>query len=252
MADLDADSARVGNREDIASEIGERDLSHALAGAGQSGFGQRVRRPPDRRNSHLGREVSPAADARRFVDRSTSRSSSRAFAAAPAVEEIDLWASVPIDVGKGVIVSGDLAKPTSRTVFSITVRRGESTASLRARADAGTPASSGTTNGRARAFEAGGVLVYQKTTLSERHAGPDGGDAVRTIGVDRHLGRRRLGGGIARAPRDLASGRAHAVQGNAAPDAREIAETMDGVGGNLNAFTDKETTCYYAREQYVT
>jgi predicted Zn-dependent peptidase len=30
-------------------------------------------------------------------------------------------------------------------------------------------------------------------------------------------------------------------------NAREIAETMDGVGGNLNAFTDKEVTCYYAR-----
>ncbi|HTX57033.1 MAG TPA: pitrilysin family protein [Candidatus Acidoferrales bacterium] len=29
--------------------------------------------------------------------------------------------------------------------------------------------------------------------------------------------------------------------------AREIAETMDGVGGALNAFTDKETTCYYAK-----
>jgi len=29
--------------------------------------------------------------------------------------------------------------------------------------------------------------------------------------------------------------------------ARRIAETMDGVGGNLNAFTDKETTCYYAK-----
>jgi predicted Zn-dependent peptidase len=29
--------------------------------------------------------------------------------------------------------------------------------------------------------------------------------------------------------------------------AREIAETMDGVGGSLNAFTDKETTCYYAK-----
>jgi predicted Zn-dependent peptidase len=28
--------------------------------------------------------------------------------------------------------------------------------------------------------------------------------------------------------------------------AREIAEAMDGVGGNLNAFTDKESTCYYA------
>lgn len=29
--------------------------------------------------------------------------------------------------------------------------------------------------------------------------------------------------------------------------ARQIAETMDGVGGDLNAFTDKETTCYYAK-----
>ncbi len=29
--------------------------------------------------------------------------------------------------------------------------------------------------------------------------------------------------------------------------AREIAEAMDGVGGNLNAFTDKETTCYYGK-----
>jgi predicted Zn-dependent peptidase len=29
--------------------------------------------------------------------------------------------------------------------------------------------------------------------------------------------------------------------------ARQIAETMDGVGGNLNAFTDKESTCYYAK-----
>lgn len=29
--------------------------------------------------------------------------------------------------------------------------------------------------------------------------------------------------------------------------ARQIAETMDAVGGNLNAFTDKETTCYYAK-----
>ncbi|GAC1387777.1 MAG: pitrilysin family protein [Vulcanimicrobiaceae bacterium] len=29
--------------------------------------------------------------------------------------------------------------------------------------------------------------------------------------------------------------------------AREIAEEMDGVGANLNAFTDKEATCYYAK-----
>jgi hypothetical protein len=57
----------------------------------------------------------------------------KAFAAAPGVEEIDLWASVPIAVAKGVIVSGDLAKPTSRTVFSVTVRRGESVEAVQAR-----------------------------------------------------------------------------------------------------------------------
>jgi predicted Zn-dependent peptidase len=36
-------------------------------------------------------------------------------------------------------------------------------------------------------------------------------------------------------------------KGTARRTARQIAETMDGVGGNLNAFTDKETTCYYAK-----
>jgi hypothetical protein len=46
-----------------------------------------------------------------------------AFAAAPAADEIDLWATVPLDAGKGVVVSGDFAKPTAATVFSITVPR---------------------------------------------------------------------------------------------------------------------------------
>ncbi|HEV3090769.1 MAG TPA: pitrilysin family protein [Candidatus Cybelea sp.] len=36
-------------------------------------------------------------------------------------------------------------------------------------------------------------------------------------------------------------------KGTTRRSAREIAETMDGVGGNLNAFTDKEATCYYAK-----
>jgi predicted Zn-dependent peptidase len=36
-------------------------------------------------------------------------------------------------------------------------------------------------------------------------------------------------------------------KGTSNRSAREIAEAMDGVGGNLNAFTDKETTCYYAK-----
>lgn len=46
----------------------------------------------------------------------------RAFAQAP-VEEVDLWTTVPLDAGKGAIVSGDLARPTARAVFTVTVRR---------------------------------------------------------------------------------------------------------------------------------
>jgi hypothetical protein len=48
-----------------------------------------------------------------------------AYAAAPEVDEIDCWATVPLNAGKGTVVSGDYAKPTSATVFSITVPRAE-------------------------------------------------------------------------------------------------------------------------------
>lgn len=48
-----------------------------------------------------------------------------AYAAAPEVDEVDCWATVPVDAGKGTIVSGDFAKPTSATVFSITVPRAQ-------------------------------------------------------------------------------------------------------------------------------
>ena len=47
-----------------------------------------------------------------------------AFAAAPDADEIDCWATVPFDAGKGTVVSGDYAKPSAATVFSITVPRG--------------------------------------------------------------------------------------------------------------------------------
>lgn len=36
-------------------------------------------------------------------------------------------------------------------------------------------------------------------------------------------------------------------KGTAKRTAREIAEAMDGIGGQLNAFTSREYTCYYAR-----
>ena len=55
---------------------------------------------------------------------------SRAFAAAPQADEVDLWTQVPIPVVKGEIVSGDLAKPTSRPVFTLTAMRSQSQAEL--------------------------------------------------------------------------------------------------------------------------
>ena len=39
------------------------------------------------------------------------------------VEEVDVWATAPIPVPKGAIVSGDLAVPTAKTVFGCTVLR---------------------------------------------------------------------------------------------------------------------------------
>jgi len=47
----------------------------------------------------------------------------RAVAVAPGTEEVYVCTVVPITVGKGVIVSGDLAKPTTRTVFTVSVTR---------------------------------------------------------------------------------------------------------------------------------
>ncbi|MDQ6767311.1 MAG: polysaccharide deacetylase family protein [Candidatus Eremiobacteraeota bacterium] len=46
-----------------------------------------------------------------------------AFAAAPTVNEVDVWATVPVSVSAGQPVSGDYAVPTSRTVFSAAVLR---------------------------------------------------------------------------------------------------------------------------------
>lgn len=41
------------------------------------------------------------------------------------VEEVDVWATVPLHVGEHVVVAGDNAQPTTRTVFGATVRRNE-------------------------------------------------------------------------------------------------------------------------------
>lgn len=48
----------------------------------------------------------------------------RTFAAS-AVEEVDLWVTLPLPTYAHEIVAGDLAHPTSHIVYAATVRRGE-------------------------------------------------------------------------------------------------------------------------------
>jgi hypothetical protein len=48
-----------------------------------------------------------------------------AFAAEPLIAEVDLWVTVPLSAGKGAVVSGDFAQPSSATVFATTVPRDE-------------------------------------------------------------------------------------------------------------------------------
>lgn len=57
----------------------------------------------------------------------------RSFAADPTIDEVDAWVIIPVPVAPGAIVSGSLAVPTSRTVFTVSVLRSESAATLKKR-----------------------------------------------------------------------------------------------------------------------
>jgi hypothetical protein len=133
LAEVDAEARASGNRKDIATRIGDALFATTWpAQVSQVSANQLGR--------HLivgiriwGVKFHEKITRAEFLSEVVSLTE-KAFAADPAIEEIDLWTSVPIAVGKGVIVSGDLAKPTSRVVYSITVRRGEAPAGLTARA----------------------------------------------------------------------------------------------------------------------
>ena len=48
-----------------------------------------------------------------------------AYAADPEIAEVDLWVTVPIETGKGEVVSGDFAQPAFATVYATTTERGD-------------------------------------------------------------------------------------------------------------------------------
>lgn len=136
VADLDAHARATGNRKALAIAVGDRLFSqewpaqvmqvaanemsgHLVLGLRLSGvhFHQELTR--DQFLSEVGSVVAAC------------------FAAAPHAEEVDLWTTVPLGVGKGIVVAGDLARPTSRTVFTLSARRDESPAALAARLRSG-------------------------------------------------------------------------------------------------------------------
>jgi hypothetical protein len=120
---LDANARASGNRKDLAVAIG-RALFHTewpaqVLNVYADGFGGHdiagLRVSGEHFHHSLTRD--------QFVDEIASLVR-ETFAAAP-VDEVDVWASVPLRVGKDVIVAGDLAQPSSRSVFTVSVSRGE-------------------------------------------------------------------------------------------------------------------------------
>jgi hypothetical protein len=137
VADLDAAARSIGNRRDIAETIGRAIF--------QTEWPAEVNQvSANELDRHLivgvriwGVKFHHPLTRAQFVDEIVSLTGN-IFSAAPDTEEIDFWVAVPIDVSKGEVVSGDLARPTSRTVFSLTVLRSEGAKALRERALDGT------------------------------------------------------------------------------------------------------------------
>lgn len=127
-ADLDATARSAGNRLDVATRIGERVFAETWPAQVSQISANEV-------GDHLivgvrlwGVKFHHAVTREEFVDE-VAAIVADAFDASGA-EEVDVWASVPIDVAKDVVVSGDLARPTVRTVFTLTAHRGDSSEAI--------------------------------------------------------------------------------------------------------------------------
>ncbi len=64
----------------------------------------------------------------------------QAFAVSPRIREVDIWITVPLQIGKDIVAADDVNVPTWRTVFTLSAQRSESRAALLARIRRGSPA----------------------------------------------------------------------------------------------------------------
>jgi hypothetical protein len=136
VVEVNALARAAGNRKEEAVKIG-------LALLATRGPAQILKIRVDAVGSHQvagillsGENLIEPVDAAGFIQQ-TIVLIEGAFAASD-VEEVDLWATVPIAVPPGAIVSGDLAVPVSRIVFAASARRADRQAyAMRLRAGTG-------------------------------------------------------------------------------------------------------------------
>jgi hypothetical protein len=136
VAELDAAARASGNRPDIATQIGDRVFSSTLPA-------QVSQISANEFGGHLvlgirmwGVKFHKPITQREFVGQ-VAWLVRTAFAIAPSAQEVDVWTSVPIDVTRDIVVSGDLARPTSRVVFTLSVPHTASDAATITRLAAG-------------------------------------------------------------------------------------------------------------------
>jgi hypothetical protein len=132
VATLDARSRAEGNRLDISMRVGQGIFSNPWPA-------QVLKVEANGIPSHVvlglmisGVKFHEPLTKEAFVQE-VAELARRSFAASPEIEEVDVWASVPISVQKGEVVSGDFARPASRNVFAATIPRGLDRTQLRAR-----------------------------------------------------------------------------------------------------------------------
>jgi len=135
LADVDAHARASGSLKALAVSIGKVLFATTWPAQIQKVYADGIGAHHAAGLRVAGTHFHAALTRRQFMDE-IAELIRRTFAASD-VEEVDVWAAVPLAAGRGVIVSGDLAKPTSRTVFTISARRGEPADGLLARLNSG-------------------------------------------------------------------------------------------------------------------
>lgn len=132
LATIDANYRAEGNRRDVARAIGDKLFATQwpaqVIKVGADGIGDHIVVGLMISGVKFHRSLTRA----QFVAE-VAAVTAVAFSVTPQVAEVDVWTTIPIKVARNADVSGDLATPTTRTVFSATVARGVTPATLRKR-----------------------------------------------------------------------------------------------------------------------